>query len=110
MNIIGEVEGRDCIIMDDIVDSAGTLCNAAGALMKAGAKSVAAYVTHGVFSGKAVERVEASALTSLTVTNSIPATPEVAAAKKIRQLSIASLLAEAIARISQERSVSSLFD
>ena len=110
MNIIGEVEGRDCIMMDDIVDSAGTLCNAAEALMKAGAKSVAAYVTHGVFSGKAVERVEASALTSLTVTDSIPATPEVAAAKKIRQLSIASLLAEAIARISQERSVSSLFD
>ncbi len=109
MNIIGEVEGRDCIMLDDIVDSAGTLCNAAVALMAAGAKTVAAYVTHGVLSGGAVERVEASPLTSLVTTDSIGATPEVAKAKKIVQISVAPLLAEAIIRISQERSVSSLF-
>jgi len=109
MNIVGDVEGRTCLIVDDIVDSGGTLCNAADAIMNAGAKSVSAYITHGVFSGKAVERIEASALTNLTVTDSIPATPAVAAAKKIRQLTVAPLLAEAIARISQERSVSSLF-
>ncbi len=109
MNIVGDVDGRTCLIVDDIVDSGGTLCNAAEAIINAGAKSVSAYITHGVFSGKAVERIEASALTNLTVTDSIPATPAVAAAKKIRQLTVAPLLAEAIARISQERSVSSLF-
>ncbi len=109
MNIIGDVQGRECILVDDIVDSAGTLCNGAVALLDAGAKSVAAYVTHGVFSGQAVERVDASPLKSLTVTDSIPATAAVAASKKIRQLTVAPLLAEAIARISQERSVSSLF-
>lgn len=110
MNIIGDVNGRHCILVDDIVDSAGTLCNAAGAMMEAGAKTVEAYVTHGVLSGQAVQRVEASALTHLTVTDSIGATEDVAAAKKIRRLSIAPLLAEAIARIGQERSVSSLFE
>ncbi len=110
MNIIGDVEGRDCIIVDDIVDSAGTLCNAAQAIIDKGAKSVSAYITHGVFSGKAVERVEASALKTLTVTDSIQATETVAKSKKIRQLSVAPLLAEAISRISQERSVSSLFN
>ncbi len=110
MNIIGDVQGRDCIMVDDIVDSAGTLCNAAAALLDVGAKSVAAYVTHGVLSGKAVERVEASPLVNLTVSDSIPATPAVEASSKVRQLSIAPLLAEAIARISQERSVSSLFN
>ena len=109
MNIIGDVNGRVCLLIDDMVDSAGTLCNAAVALLDAGAKSVAAYATHGVLSGQAVERIEASPLTSLTVTDSIPATPAVVAASKIRQLSVAPLLAEAIARISQERSVSSLF-
>jgi len=110
MNIIGDVEGRECLLFDDMVDSAGTLCNAAIALLDKGAKSVAAYATHGVLSGKAVERVEASPLKSLTITDSILATPEVAAAKKIRQLSIAPLLAETLLRISEERSVSSLFD
>jgi ribose-phosphate pyrophosphokinase len=110
MNIIGNVKGRDCLMIDDIADSAGTLCNAADAITKAGAKSVAAYVTHGVFSGKAVERIQASSLTSLTATDSIQATPEVQAAGKIRQLSIAALLAEAVVRITQERSVSSLFN
>jgi len=109
MNIIGDVKDRHCLLVDDIVDSAGTLCNAAEAMMKAGAKTVAAYATHGVLSGKAVERIEASVLTNLTVTDSIAATPAMEAAKKVRQLSIAPLLAEAIARIGQERSVSSLF-
>lgn len=109
MNIIGEVKDRHCILVDDIVDSAGTLCNAAKAMMDAGAKTVAAYVTHGVLSGQAVERVQASALSNLTITDSIAATPAVAAADKIRRLSVAPLLAEAIARIGQERSVSSLF-
>lgn len=110
MNIIGEVDGRDCLMVDDIVDSAGTLCNAAAALMNAGAKSVSAYCTHAVLSGGAVERVEKSPLTNLVVTDSIPATEKSAACSKIRQLSVAPLLAEAIARISQERSVSSLFN
>jgi ribose-phosphate pyrophosphokinase len=110
MHIIGTVEGRDCIMLDDIVDSAGTLCNAAGALMSAGAKSVAAYVTHGVLSGGAVARVDTSPLSMLVTTDSIAATPEVSAAKKIKQISVAPLLAEAIIRISQERSVSSLFN
>ncbi|HEU0117229.1 MAG TPA: ribose-phosphate pyrophosphokinase [Alphaproteobacteria bacterium] len=109
MNIIGEVDGRDCIMVDDIVDSAGTLCNAAKALKDAGAKSVSAYVTHGVFSGEAVARIEASPLTTLVATDSIAATPGVAASKKIKPITIAPLLAEAIVRISQERSVSSLF-
>ena len=109
MHIVGEVEGYHCILNDDIVDSAGTLCNAAEALMKAGAKAVSAYVTHGVFSGKAVERINKSPIESIIVTDSIAATPEVAACSKIKQLTIAPLLAEAIVRISQERSVSSLF-
>ena len=109
MNIIGDVEGRTCILVDDIVDSAGTLCNAAAALKKAGASSVEAYVTHGVLSGGAVERVDASPLANLVVTDSIAPTPAVAASKKVKILSIAPLLAEAVVRISQERSVSSLF-
>jgi ribose-phosphate pyrophosphokinase len=110
MNIIGDVEGRHCILYDDIVDSAGTLCNAAEALKKQGAASVAAYVTHGVLSGKAVERVTKSALTSLVITDSIMTTDAVKAARNIRVISIAPLLAEAIRRISEETSVSSLFD
>lgn len=110
MHIIGDVEGRDCILFDDIVDSAGTLCNAAEALKKAGASSVAAYVTHGVLSGKAVERVAKSSLTSLVVTDTILTTEEVKNAKNIRVVSVAPLLAEAIKRISDETSVSSLFD
>lgn len=110
MNIIGDVKGRTCIMVDDIVDSAGTLCNAAKALMEAGADSVSAYVTHGVLSGGAVARVTASPLKELVITDSIQATEAVRLADNIRQISIASLLAEAIARISDERSVSSLFD
>ncbi len=109
MNIIGDVKDRHCIMVDDIVDTAGTLCNAAGAIMDAGAKTVAAYVTHGVLSDRAVERVERSAFSALTITDTIAATAEVAASTKIKRLTVAPLLAEAIARIGQERSVSSLF-
>ncbi len=110
MNIIGDVHGRRCIMVDDIVDSAGTLCNAAEALMKAGAVSVSAFVTHGVLSGGAVARVTASPLEELVITDSIPATEAVKLAHNIRQLTIAPLMAESIQRISEERSVSSLFD
>lgn len=110
MNIIGDVQGRDCIIVDDIVDSAGTLCNAARALMECGAQSVTAYITHGVLSGKAVERIENSMLTSLVITDSIQATPAVKKVPRIRTVSIAPLMAEAVKRISEETSVSSLFD
>ena len=110
MNIIGDVSGRHCILVDDIVDSAGTLCNAAEALMKAGATSVSAYVTHGVLSGGAVARVTASPLESMVTTDSIMATEAVKMAHNIRQISIAPLMAESIQRISEERSVSSLFD
>jgi len=110
MNIIGDVKDQSCILVDDIVDSAGTLCNAAEALMKAGAKQVAAYVTHGVLSGGAVARVEASPLERLVITDSIQATEAVRVSRKIEQLTIAPLLGEAMSRISDERSVSSLFD
>jgi len=110
MNIIGDVEGRRCILVDDIVDSAGTLCNAAEALMEAGALSVSAYVTHGVLSGGAVARVTASPMEELVITDSIQATEAVRVAQNIRQLTIAPLLGEAMDRISGERSVSSLFN
>ena len=110
MNIIGDVSGRFCILVDDIVDSAGTLCNAAAALLEAGAEGVAAYVSHGVLSGGAVARVEASALTELVITDSIGVPQAVKDAKKIRLLTIAPLFAEAVKRIADETSVSSLFD
>jgi len=110
MNIIGDVEGRRCILVDDIVDSAGTLCNAAEALKKHGAKAVYACVTHGVLSGGAVARVTASALEGLVITDSILATEAVRLARNIRQVSIAPLIGEAMRRISEESSVSSLFD
>ncbi len=110
MNIIGDVDGRDCVLVDDIVDSAGTLCNAAAALTKAGATSVAAYVTHGVLSGGAVGRVAASPLSGMVLTDSIQATEAVRVASKVRQLTVAPLFGEAIQRISEEASVSSLFD
>ena len=110
MNVIGEVAGHDCVLIDDIVDSAGTLCNAAVALKDKGAVSVRAFATHGVLSGPAVERVEKSPMEELVVTNSIRATERVSHCRKIKQLSIAPLLGEAILRISEERSVSSLFD
>jgi ribose-phosphate pyrophosphokinase len=110
MNIIGDVSGRFCILVDDIVDSAGTLCNAAAALLEAGAEGVVAYVSHGVLSGGAVARVEGSSLTELVITDSIAAPEAVKEAKKIRLLTIAPLFAEAIKRIADESSVSSLFD
>ncbi len=110
MHIIGDVAGRNCILLDDIVDSAGTLCNAAAALMNAGASSVAAYVTHGVLSGKAIERVQSSALKELVIADTIPPTDEAKNASRIRVISVAPLLAEAVRRISDETSVSSLFD
>ncbi|HEX9808570.1 MAG TPA: ribose-phosphate pyrophosphokinase [Alphaproteobacteria bacterium] len=110
MNIIGDVTERHCILIDDIVDSAGTLSNAATALMEAGAKGVSAYVTHGVLSGDAVGRVSSSPLAKLVVTDSIQATEAVRLSNTVEQLSIAPLMAEAIRRISEESSVSSLFD
>jgi ribose-phosphate pyrophosphokinase len=109
MNIIGDVEGRHCILVDDIVDSAGTLCNAATALIDAGAKAAYAYCTHGVLSGGAVARVASSPIEELVLTDSIVATEAVRLSRNIRQLTIAPLIAEAILRISEERSVSSLF-
>ena len=110
MNIIGDVEGRRCIIVDDIVDSAGTLCNAAAALKEAGAKAVHGYVSHAVLSGEAVARVSSSELESLVVTDTIQTTEAVESADNIRVLPIAPLMAESILRISSETSVSSLFD
>jgi ribose-phosphate pyrophosphokinase len=110
MHIIGDVKDRRCILVDDIVDSAGTLCNAADALMQDGAKAVQAYTTHGVLSGGAVARVSASPLESLVTTDSIQATEAMRVAHNIRQITIAPLLAEAILRIAENRSVSTLFD
>ena len=110
MNIIGDVDGRACFIIDDIVDSAGTLCNASNALLEKGATEVYAYVTHGVLSGEAVERVNKSSLTKLVVTDTIEESDLVLKSDKIEVISISSLLGEAIKRISDEKSVSSLFD
>ena len=110
MNIIGDVQDRHCIMVDDIVDSGGTLCNAAQALIDKGALSVDAYVTHGVLSGGAVSRVASSPLNSLVTTDSILATEAMRVAKNIHQLTVAPLLGEAILRINEERSVSSLFN
>lgn len=110
MNIIGDVDGFSCIMVDDLVDSGGTLINAAEALLNAGAKEVSAYLTHGVLSKGAAERIAASKLKEVVVTDSIQETEAVKKAKNIRHISIASLLGEAIARTSSEQSVSSLFD
>jgi ribose-phosphate pyrophosphokinase len=110
MNIIGDVSGRHCILIDDIVDSGGTLCNAAEALLAGGAKSVAAYITHGVLSGGAVARINGSALKELVITDSIRPTEATEQSDRIRVLPIAPLVGEAIRRIADESSVSSLFD
>ncbi|WP_128891585.1 ribose-phosphate pyrophosphokinase [Erythrobacter sp. HKB08] len=110
MNIIGDVQGRHCILIDDIIDSGGTLCNAAQALLDQGASSVAAYITHGVLSGGAVARVDGSALTELVITDSIRPTDAAQDSEKIRILTIAPLIGEAVRRIADESSVSSLFD
>lgn len=109
MNVIGEVEKKRCILIDDIVDSGGTLCNAAEVLLKKGAKEVSAYITHGVLSGGAIDRIEKSKLGSLVITDSIQPTDAIKASKNIRVLSIAPLIGEAILRTSREESVSSLF-
>jgi ribose-phosphate pyrophosphokinase len=110
MNVIGDVAGRDCILVDDLVDSGGTHCNAADALVKRGARSASAYVTHGVLSGAAVARIASSPIEMMTITDSIQATEEVTRCDTIRELTIAPLLAEAMRRISDESSVSSLFE
>jgi ribose-phosphate pyrophosphokinase len=110
MNIIGDVRGKDCLLIDDIVDSGGTLCNAAEALLANGATSVTAYITHGVLSGGAVTRITSSKLKELVITDSIQPTSAVEAAPNIRVISIADLIGEAISRTASEQSVSSLFD
>jgi ribose-phosphate pyrophosphokinase len=109
MNVIGDVEGRACILVDDLVDTAGTLCEAARALKEKGAAKVAAYCTHPVLSGPAVQNIENSVLDELVVTDTIPLRPDARNCKRIRQLSIAEMLAETMRRISREESVSSLF-
>lgn len=109
MNIIGDVAGRTCVIMDDMVDTANTLCEAAAALKEKGASKVLAYCTHPVLSGKAVERIENSVLDELVVTDTIPLREDAQQSKRIRQLPIGGLLAETMLRISNEDSVSSLF-
>jgi ribose-phosphate pyrophosphokinase len=110
MNIIGDVEGRACVLIDDIVDSGGTICNAADALLKNGATEVYAYATHGVLSGGAVQRIKNSKLKSMVVTDSIEATADMKSCPNIRSVSIAPLIGEAMRRINNEASVSSLFD
>jgi len=109
MNIIGDVDGRQCVLVDDLVDTAGTLCQAAKALKEHGADKVVAYCTHAVLSGKAVDNIKNSVLDELVVTDTIPLDEAAAACPRIRQLSIAELLAETMRRISNEESVSSLF-
>lgn len=109
MHIIGDVRGRTCVIIDDLVDTAGTLCQAAGALKEHGARKVVAYATHPVLSGRAVENIESSLLDELVVTDTIPLVPEAEACERIRVLSVAAMLAETIRRINAEESVSSLF-
>ncbi|MBI1733072.1 MAG: ribose-phosphate pyrophosphokinase [Gammaproteobacteria bacterium] len=109
MNIIGDVEGRTCVIIDDLVDTAGTLCNAAGALKDFGADRVVAYCTHPVLSGGAIENLNRSSLDELVVTDTIPLRPEAAACPRIRQLSVAAMLAESIRRVSEGESLSSMF-
>src|SRR5262249_2389643 len=110
MNISADVEGRSCILVDEIVDSGGTICNAAEALLKNGAKDVCAYATHGVLSGGAVARIQGSKLKSMVITDTIAATEEVSKCRNIRRISIVPCIAEAMLLIINEESVSSLFD
>jgi ribose-phosphate pyrophosphokinase len=109
MNVIGDVSGRPCILVDDLVDTAGTLCNAAKALKERGATEVNAYITHAVLSGPAVQRISKSEIDELVVTDTIPLTQEARRCRKIRQLSLDRLLAEAIRRVSNEESISAMF-
>ncbi len=110
MHVIGDVSGRHCILIDDIIDSGGTICNAADALLARGARDVSAYATHGVLSGAACDRIANSSLSSLTLTDTIPRQDTAGEHARLRYLSVAPLLGEAITRISEDRSVSSLFD
>lgn len=109
MNLIGDVKGRTCLLVDDMVDTAGTLCNAADALKDYGANKVIAYITHPILSGPAIERIKASKLDELTVTDSVPLSAEAVASKRVRQLTISTMLAEAMRRISNEESLSAMF-
>ncbi len=109
MNIIGDIQGKVCIVPDDIIDTAGTLCNAANALKDNGAKAVKAYITHPVLSGPAIERLENSSIDELIVTNSIPLTPDAKKCSKIRVISLANIIAECIKRLSNEESLSEMF-
>ena len=109
MNIIGDIQGKVCIVPDDIIDTAGTLCNAANALKENGAKAVKAYITHPVLSGPAIERLENSSIDELIVTNSIPLTPDAKKCSKIRVISLANIIAECIKRLSNEESLSEMF-
>jgi len=109
MNIIGDIRGKVCIVPDDIIDTAGTLCNAANALKENGAKAVKAYITHPVLSGPAIERLENSSIDELVVTNSIPLTPDAKKCSKIRVISLANIIAECIKRLSNEESLSEMF-
>ena len=109
MNVIGKVRDKDCILVDDMVDTGGTLCAAASALLDKGAKSVAAYCTHPIFSGKAIENIKNSALSEVVVTNTVPLSENALKCKKIRQLSIAGMLSEAIKRVHKEESISCMF-
>ena len=109
MNIIGDIQGKVCIVPDDIIDTAGTLCNAANALKENGAKAVKAYITHPVLSGPAIERLENSSIDELIVTNSIPLTPDAKKCSKIRVISLANIIAECITRLSNEESLSEMF-
>ena len=109
MNIIGDIEGKVCIVPDDIIDTAGTLCNAANALKENGAKAVKAYITHPVLSGPAIKRLEDSSIDELIVTNSIPLTPDAKKCSKIRVISLANIIAECIKRLSNEESLSEMF-
>ncbi len=109
MNIIGEVEGRTCLLVDDIIDTAGTLCTAAGALKEAGAKAVVAYCTHAVLSGRAIENIQGSQLDTLVVTDSIPLNGEAGNCERIRQLNLGRMLAEAMRRVSNEESIKAMF-
>jgi len=109
MNVIGDVAGKTCVLVDDIVDTAGTLCTAAEALKAEGAIAVHAYITHPVFSGKAIERIKGSAMDGMFVTDTIPLSAEATACSKITQISLASVLAESIRRVSKEESISEMF-
>lgn len=110
MHIIGDVEDRDCVIIDDMVDTAGTLCKAAAALKENGARRVVGYITHPVLSGQAIETISASYLDEIVVTDTIPLSPAAQACDKIRQVTIAPMLAEALRRINNEESLSAMFD